>query len=314
LLYNAEQKIRFLEQFPLETQKLYHGFFKACYKTERHYQKDLCMFNNDEFQTLLHSFMSTSLASLKVRTSVIRTYIDFCINNGEAETPDGNPLHINVADTFPAHTLDKFVRPDAKKKKFLVDGELDDFIGFCYNAQDAVVPQLLREGVRGHNLAEICKLHEKNIDFITGMVTLYDIDECTRIIKVSPNTLDLIRDALDQDVYYSKNSEETRSGNKRSKLNESGYVIRSTQRREANDMVRPSIIQGRIRRLSRQYGNCFITIHTLFVSGQIEYGKMLKKRDGVEELTTTHYEEICERFGLPKDHAFPIKYAIQKYL
>jgi len=311
-LYNKEQKQRFMEQYDQDTQEFYRFLFHACYRIERRYKKDVCEFGHEQFKTLLDNFRATSLQSLKVRTSRLRTYIDYCINNGWAADQDGKAIQINVADIFDASALERFVRVDAIRKKYLIGDEYDDFVRFCRNAQDAVVAQLLREGVKGKDLWEIRNLSRKDIDFIGRILTLYDHDGNVRKHKVNNKTIELIQDALEQEQYVAKNGET----DKMRDLVKDDHVVRPLAYRGITCPISTASIQGRLSRIAKMYGNSFITPHTLFVSGQIEYGKMLKKRDGVEELALGHYKKICQRFSLSTNDAtaYSVKYSIQKYI
>lgn len=314
LLFNESQKMEFINQYEGSTRRFYLFALEACYKTEEAYSKDVCNFGHEEFKDLLQGFMATSLGSLKVKTSAIRTYIDFCIKQGYSVTESGEPNQINVADIFDAKTLKNFVRFDAKQKKYLINGELNNFIDFCYNAQDAVVPQLLREGVRGKDLAEIRNLRESDVDFIENTLTVHNDGGSSRRLKVSSKTLGLIREALDQEFYVANNNVDTKSIHKQSRLFNSDYVMRVTRGFGDFAPVKTGAIRGRIQRIAKKYGNNFINMNTLFVSGQIEYAQKILQRDDVGNLSMSHYEEICERFGLSVNNAYSVKYVIGKYL
>jgi len=313
--YNEDRKRKFLKSsdFSSAQKKAYKFLFKACYPTEQAFDSDVSEFSTTEFESLLSSFLSTSLESLKMRTSLIRSYIDFCINNGYAETKEGDPLHINVADAYVAEVLEKFVRPDAEEKRFLVGRDLDKFIEFCNNPQDAVIIQLLREGIRGRKLEELSNLRRQDVNFSDNIVTLRHEDGNKRVLSVSPKTIELIQDAINQKKYYFKNGEAT-GYLKEINLEESDYILRPAHRHDADKFLNQIGISRRIKAMAKLYGNSFITAHTLFVSGQIEYGRMLKERDGIDELYKKHYLEICERFGLAPTQANAVKYAIQKHL
>jgi integrase len=312
MLYNKEQKLRFMEQYDQDTQDVYSYIFKSCYRIERRFNKDVCQFSHEQFKTLLENFRSTSLQSLKVRTSRLRTYIDYCISNGLAVDQDGKAVQVNVADIFDTSALEKFVRADAIRKKYLIGEEMDNFIDFCYNAQDAVVVQLLRQGVKGKDLYEIRNLSKQDIDFLDRILTLHDNDGSVRKHKVDEKTMGLIMEALGQTHYVAKNGTTDRER----VLIQGDYVVRPLDYPNISCPISTAGIQGRLSRIAKMYGNAFITPHTLFVSGQIEYAKMLKERDGVEELTLDHYKEICSRFGLTTNDAsaYSVKYSIQKYI
>jgi integrase len=312
-LFNEQQKLEFINKHEGGTYRFYLFVLESCYKTEMAYDKDVCNFGHEEFKDLLQGFMATSLGSLKVKTSAIRVYIDFCIKQGYAVTENGDPNRVNIADIFDAKTLKNFVRLDAKQKKYLVNGELDNFVNFCYNAQDAIVPQLLREGVRGHDLAEIRNLRKTDIDFEKGILFLHD-ESKTRELSVSSKTLGLIQEALDQTVYVPHNNAKASSVNKENELFYADYIVRLIKGYGEFAPVHTNVIRTRLRRIAKQYGNHFININNLFVSGQIECGQKLMERDGIDELTTEHYKEICVRFGLAPSNAYSVKYAIEKYL
>lgn len=305
-LYNKELKQRFLSQYRSSTADSYESVLSQCYDTEKFLNKDVCQFTHDEYASLLYNFEAKSLSSLTSKNSTIKRYIEFCIKEGYV------PSRLNVAENFDRATLRQFIRKDALKYKFISSKELDDVIEKCINAQDAVIFQLLREGVKGEGSEELINLTINDVDEENNILTLRS-DNNVREHKVSDKTIELIKEAYKQKYYYPKNGETQNEKIKQYYLPDSPYIIKMTGKKRKGRASR-QIVQRRVKFIAEWWGNPFLTPSNVWTSGQIEYAKQIKTKKGVDRLEPDDYREICRRFGLSEHQWERVKSDIQMYI
>lgn len=305
-LYNRQLKEEFLQQYRESTADSYESVLSQCYNTEQFFNKDVCQFTQEEYASLLYNFEAKSLTSLTTKNSILKKYIDFCIPRGYV------PSQTNIARNFDRETLRQFIRKDALKYKFISSKELDDVIEKCINAQDAVIFQLLREGVRGEGSEELINLTINDVDEENNILILRS-DNNVREHKVSNKTIELIKEAHKQKYYYPKNGETENEKVKRYYLSDSPYIIKMTGKKRMGRASR-QIVQRRVKFIAEWWGNPFLTPSNVWTSGQIEYAKQIKTKKGVDKLEPDDYREICRRFGLSEHQWERVKSDIQMYI
>lgn len=306
-LYNEEFKKRFLEQYPEETAKFYASVLAKAYTYEKFLEKDMAAFNVDEIKSWLLSLDATTLASLTTSVSVARQYTNFAIKERFVDKL------INDYDMFDRKTLRQYVSKIAEKKRYISKEEFDKFVDSIYNASDAVIFQLLWEGVKGENTEEIRNLRPEDVDAENRILTLRRDDGTTRQVKVSDKLIQLIFDAYNEEKYYNNNGMSTQPKCTFTYLPNTGYVVRPAGRNKTG-RIDDQIIQRRVRLLARALGNPFLTITNIWLSGMIEYAKQYMKEKGLTSLSMNDYKEICKRYGQNEDLWYSVKTNIDPYL
>jgi hypothetical protein len=309
-LYNEELKNRFLESYykNAATQKTYRYVLSKATATEEKKNKDLCNFNYEELDNLFYSFSTRSLQSIQQHVAIITRYIEFAIDEGY------NPTKINIVDlfhTFSGVNLEKYVNKIALNKKYVDKDELEEIINLCFNAQDAVIFDLIPQGIKGEDCEELINLRGQDCNFETNELLLTKNNGEQRIITVSSRSMGLIQDALDQELYIKNNGEETSARANNYKINKTEYVLRPASK-DNTDKIKSFNIISRINRMKTIFGNPFITVTNLWVAGMIMMGKELKQEKG--ELTKEDYININKRFAYNPDYWYQTKVRIEKHL
>jgi len=278
-LYNREFKERFLSKYPDERAKFYASVLAKAYKYERALNKDMAEFNVDEIKDWLMSLDATSLASLTTAVSVARQYARFAI-----EERFVNKL-INDYDLFDRSLLNQYVSKVAIEEKYLTKEEFEKLVNLAYNASDAVILQLLWEGVKGENTEEIRNLRPEDVDRINNILTLRRDDGSTRKVQVSDRLIELIDKAYNEEKYYNNNGMSTQVKCNYAYLANTGYVVRPAGKNKKG-RVTDQVVQRRVRLLARAFENPFLTITNIWMSGMIEYAKKYMQKKGLTKLST----------------------------
>lgn len=307
-LYNPEIKERFISNYPKVTQTNIRYVFMKTKDTEEKLNKDLYEFSVDELKILFYALEAKSLLSIEMKVSVIKQYIDWCIAEGYLITG------INNAKIFKSENLKQFIKKIAVDTKYLTREELEYLVDkFCVNAQDAVIFELLFQGVKGEQLAEIINLKIDDVDFENNKLTLTDLNGTQRTIQVPDRTLRVIQNAIDQEEYYKKNGDPSPFVKVETvNIYKNEYVVRTSRKKETQ--INFQVLYKRIKDIAKLYDKPYITPNSIFISGLIDYAKKLKEKLSVKELIMEHYEEISKRFYNDKEKKYQVKRLIKDYL
>jgi integrase len=280
-------------------------------------KKDIYEFNREELDDLFMSFGSRSEASVASRISIINKYIDFAIEEGFLSSK------INLVNNFSGEEYyKKYVSKVAENRKILNKKEFDDLIDFCVNAQDAAIFVLLYEGARGRQikespLEELRNLKWEDVNEIDNTLTLKRDNGEIRKISVSSKTIEILRDANNQQKYIKKNGELSdwlaKRKNTHLLLINTGYILTPTIQGSYGKITKQNIMQ-RINTIRKHYGNLYITVNNIWVSGMLEYAKKIKREQNKTTLSSKDYEEVCKRFGQDEAYWYKVKQRIEKYL
>lgn len=132
------------------------------------------------------------------------------------------------------------------------------------NAQDGVILALLFDGVSHKDeFEELINLTEDDIDFDSKEINLED-----RTIPMSQETTLLVKNALNDDTYYSINGERVR----KYKITESNYVLRG---HKSEVQVNAQIISQRILGLAKQFDYEYLNATNVSHSGRLHYAENL---------------------------------------
>lgn len=307
-LYNPEVKENFLKSQSPNSYKVYHRVLTKIAVSERFYDKDVSSFIPEEYTELLHSLNASSPNSIATQHSVIHNYIKFAVENGGASP---NRLVDNVAAMFTNEELEQFIRADARENQILTSDELDEFVAFCYNEQDAALIQALREGIKGTGGEELINLKIQDININERTVNLHSVDG-DRTLKVDYETIKLLLEAHRQDKYWRKNGESTSKKSKHLYLSPTDHIFKPTGQRL--EPVNYQILRRRLKTLADWHGNSFLNVTNVWMSGAAEYGRKLMMEYNVEQLETKHYEMICKKYGIDPVRSSYVRRSIGAYI
>ncbi|MFS0667197.1 HNH endonuclease [Peribacillus frigoritolerans] len=290
-MFNIEQKLIFLEQMKGSSYVgLYKWIFNASVSMEQEFGKDLYLFDLNELSELMKKLAPKTRNSSNGIYYRLFHYIDFFKNIREDKS---NPF-LSVEPNWCKQFVDKTHRT------FFNENELDEIIGKCVNAQDAVIFRLLFEGVFGQNdYNEILNLKKDDIDWDKRVLYLKD-GENKRTLEVSEKCIDLLRKAIEEKDYKLSNGESTaRSPTQPLILND--YVIRGLSRK-AKEARHSHLILRRVTKLFKkvfEYPN--VTAKTLSQSGMIKAAVdiSIEREIKINEFTYENdWSKVAERFNV----------------
>lgn len=290
-MYNPELKNAFLnEQYENEdSRKIVSYLFYNSRPTEEQLKKDLANFNINDIDVLMKDLDPPNSAVARSNGSVISTYINWAMGNGHRKAID-NPLRGIYPEWY-----DKFV---GDKKLFMSKDELKDTIENIHNAQDAVIMQLLFEGVSGNKMSELLNLKQEDIDWDNNILHLEDDKFGKRDVEVTEDCLQLIQQAINQTIYYSKNG--TATGRKAEiELVENEYVLRNIKTGAySTGKGSPNLIYRRLTVISELFDLPYLTSKNLTKSGMIY--EAYKEFVSTGTLDNDQISKIAEKFGVRK--------------
>ena len=296
-MYNEERKRAFLEeQYPSESSRdiLAYLFYKSRI-TEEELNKDLHDFSRDELINFFHNLDPKNETSARTNGSVIYSYINWASENRYRVVTD-NPLL-----GIPSSWYDQFI---GERKLYISKDKLDEIVrpDCIVNAQDSAILQLLFEGVSGTRLSELLNLKQGDIDWDNNLLHLVDdkYGKREKPLKVSDKCMELLKKAIDEETYFSKNG--TVEGKKSEiSLVKNVYVLRNIKVGGYSvDKGNPSLVYRRMDMIQEfvDTGLENFTTKTITKSGMIYEGYRLFLEDG--ELGSEQLSRIAEKFGVRK--------------
>jgi hypothetical protein len=276
-------KERFLNKYDTGAKRFYWFILKKVSETEQILNKDIFLFSMEELDSCLCSLSNGSKQMVSSNASCLRQYIAFAIEEGYVR--DG----INLLDTIIGKDLNKYVDKNAAERKYITFEQLQEMQSQCINDQDLVIPELLFVGVKGENSNEIINLKVQDIIGIktelgNGEYKInYKIILSNREIPITLRTYEIIQNAISQTDYYRGNGEDI--GGAKTKtfpINDSEYVVRTSGTKK-NGTIGYNTLVARVNRIKAYFGNPYLNITNLWVSGMIHMAKGIKEEKG--ELT-----------------------------
>lgn len=306
-LFNRDLKMEFATSLYEEATipVLLFTFQKAA-EIEEMLNKDIYEFNREEIDELFLNFNSKTKQSVASKISMIKAYLDFCIDKGLV------PSMYNIISAFVGDEYyEKYINQTAVETQFINREELDDMINFCANAQDAVIIKLRYDGL---SLKEISNLRMSDCKD-NPIILRDDKDNITRRLKVEQSTLNLIEDAYSQQYYLKSNGEPDAKSvsSLTSVIKEGIYVVRPIIKSSFKKSTKQMLTQ-RMKRIFHLYDRPYLNSTNIWISGQIEMGKNILKESGRKELLKKDYETINFRYGYDKKYWNQTKRRIKNYV
>jgi hypothetical protein len=292
-LYNPDIKLEYLKEFDNEQSRttIAYLFFKSK-EIEEIYEKDLYEFDIEEIKNVLHNTNPLNRMAAKTNGSILSNYISWAISKG-LKRSNLNPLVDKSVEWY-----EQFV--DKSKKIFITRDELKEIEKDLINAQDAVIPYLIFEGVLGTGASELINLKQSDIGE-NNVLYLEDDKYGKRETTVSEDCMRLIRQAIKETEYHKSNGK-SQSRNPILNLVENEYVIRSAQTNTEHVTKRADkhLIYRRIATISEFFELPYLNAKNIQKSGMIYMAKELYLRDG--KLDKEQYNEIAKKFGVRKQN------------
>ena len=247
--------------------------------------KPIYNMHRDELNGMIAmQFNNPSVGAVTKNVSILRTYIDFCINKNVVTHRE------NRLATFTVEDAKNLVNQQVLLKKFITREQLKEY------------------QCDGCTSEEIINLRMSDVDEENKTITLTQNDRKTRELEVSASTIELIKDVYAQKIYVENNGE--MSNNLRlSKPREivinrvEDYILRIPSKDKFLKFT-SNLITSRMSRMQKYLDSPYLTITTLYQSGMIQSAMDIYKEKG--EVDKDDYIDICFRFNYGEDE--PEKY------
>ncbi len=314
-----EVKQEFLDTKPTATAKSEAFVLRSADDYEDLINKPIYNMTYAELKEMLAmKFKNTSLRTVLKNVSILKTYIDFCIDIKIVEHGE------NRLTSFSNEEAKEFVHQQALLKKFTSKEKLKQYQKILYNEQDQLIIELSFIGCRGrtsngNTLEEIINLSMNYVDEENRRVTFVRNNGEHRIVQVELSTIELIKQTFEQE-YYIENNGEITSNSRIPKprallINKvENYVLRVPGKNK-HQIFTANLLASRIKRIAKYLGNPYITFTSLYQSGMIDSALTIYKEKG--DITTKNYEDICEQFGFgdnPTKYWYTLKELTEQYI
>jgi len=270
--------------------------------------KPIYNMHRDELNGMIaKQFNNPSVGAVTKNVSIIRTYIDFCINKNVVIHGE------NRLATFTVEDAKNLVNQRVLLKKFITREQKIEYQRILYNEQDKLILELPYVGGRGRTCdgctsEEIINLRMSDVDEENKMITLTQNDRKTRELEVETSTIELIKDAYNQKIYVENNGE--MSNNLRlSKPREitinrvEDYVLCVPSLKKFQKFT-SNLITSRMSRMQKYLDSPYLTVSGIYMSGMVQLAIDIYKEKG--EVDKDDYIDICFRFNYGGD--IPEKY------
>lgn len=270
-------------------------------------------------EMLLVQFKNSSVRAIAKNVSILKTYIDFCINKNIV-------LHgENRMAVFTVDDLKEIVNRNVLLNSYVTKEELKKYQAILYNEQDQLILELLFVGVRGRTtkggtLEEIINLKINDVDKKNNMLKLTQNNGDIRMVEVEPSTVDLIEEAYNQEFYIENNNEMTNnprlSEPRKTVINHfEDYVLRIPSKNKFSKFT-PNLLNSRLRRIQKYLDNRHITYTSIYMSGMASMAKEIYDEKGL--LEKEDYVRICDRYSYgddnPEKYWFHLKDIVEEYI
>lgn len=311
-LFNEAIKNEFLGRYEEGTRVHYSRILSRTNTLEEFYDKDIAQFNFIQINQFLKSQILTTFQAVHIFVSCIANYTEFCKEKGYFGL---NMDSFNWARGIGgADGLNEYIYKQAKDSVYITRKELHEIMDFCGNAQDSIIFGLLFESVKGRKgIEELVNLKEDDIEFkdnedgvevaeLTLTYTTKEEEQATRKLIIEDKVIiRYLQWAIEEEIYQKNNGDNEHMRVPTYKLAKTGYLFKTGGREELKAIDQQNIY-NRMNKISKLIGNTYLNPKNIWVSGQIDMGKEIKKEKGGKELTKYDYELINSRFNYDRWH------------
>lgn len=298
ILFNEKLKNEFIESYMLNTNNntavLYKYIFQKSYEKETQLNKDIYKFNDEELRNLILSYENGSEDAVATNVSVLRRYLDFCIEK--------EYINLNLLQDFSSKTYSMFVDKTAQHRKIIDREQFEKMVAYCENYQDKYVIAMPFYGFSGEEYCEITNLKISDVHFQSNTI---HIKNRNKDYNIDDYLMNIISGAINEKEYKNLNNVRI------SQLHENDYVARVIYK-NANDPIDKSLVVSRFMRARKNIGNPFLTLTSLKNSGMIDSlkGILADKK----ELTREDWIEVGEVYGYDEKFVSKNKRRFESFL
>lgn len=273
---------------------------------------------NDLYE-MFATFRNSSKRSVYKNKSILKTYIDFCIDKRIVSHIENKAKYIDV---------ENFVQRQAMLNKHPLKETLKKYSDKLYNKQDQLLLWLPFLGVRGRTvdegvLEEIINLTIDDVFSDKHRLILRQNDGKNRVLNdVDDFIFDLIKETYEQKYYVENNGNITNNPRipdpRRTQINNDGefsrYVFRIPGKNKY-EKFSATILNSRMRMIQKMIDNPYITYTSIFEAGMIQMAINIYEEKG--QLIKQDYIDICDWFNYggddPSQYWHVIKTLIKDY-
>jgi hypothetical protein len=303
---NEERKLKFLEVYKGAPEGYVLSIFRRAEEFEDAWDKDVADFSRSEIIGYLRGLNSTSAETLRVKTSILRQYTNFCRQMGEAFEN-----HYNEIGT---EELERCVNRFLLKEKYISRERLMELLEQMDNDCDRYLFLALFEGLGSYGeeyeeitMTKASGIKEHSILLCTGR-DLVVSDELIRYAKLSAA----------QDAYVTKG--ESLNGMNNQAFDKSQGLILNPRRNcryPASKSYAYKRITTRVAKVKKDLNAKYLSIPRLQLSGMCTEIRKILKETGLTYYEAYHREDmqaVIYRYGYQNMVAGRLYAAIKGYL
>jgi integrase len=320
--YNVENELKqeYLSNKPTNTAIADSFVMRSADKYEQLINKSIYNMTYAELKgMLMMQFKNSSLATIEKNISILKTYIDFCINKKVVAHGENRLLAFTTKD------LKKFIHQEALLNKYVSKERLEEYHNILYNPQDQLLIRLPHIGVRGRTtnggtLEEIINLKIDDLDEKSKLLKLNKNNGEHRIIDVDIKAIELIKETYETNFYVENNGEQTAnpriSEPRKIMINKFENYVLSVPSKNKYQKFTSTLLNSRMRRIQNYLDNHYLTYTALYMSGMIDIAINIYKEKG--EINKDDYIDICARYDYgtngENEYWYKLKNKVEQYI
>jgi hypothetical protein len=137
-------------------------------------------------------------------------------------------------------------------------------------------------------------------------------DGSKRQIIITDKTMELVKEAYDQEIYEKNNGESTNLKGRTLIFNKSKFIIKAGGKNRKEKAITEVGLSRRVMVIKDLRDNKYLNITNIWYSGMINYAHQLK--DNTQLLTKEDFFTMAKKFGFKEENWSGIKRRISKYL
>ena len=305
-MFNSDIKEKYLDSVTEAVAHQLRPLFSKSEITENLYKKDIYDFTSVQILELIRSFDQTTIGSVKRTLSLLSMYIDWAASYNLSKGT------VNLARTISNEELYGCL---GGKKLYISYSELEEMQEKLLNYQSKAVLRCLFEGISGMAHSELLSLSRQQIEeamLNDNVLTLHDIKNGDRKLKVSSDCLIIALNASKETMYQLKNGR-GEGWAKAVSLVDNDYVIKTKITRGKNEgQAGRHIITNLITDISEFFKINFLTPNTIVRSGHLYRAYQLYKERGVIDNAVRY--QIIDDFNLVVSNRYRAVYSMKDYV
>ncbi|MCI8513929.1 MAG: hypothetical protein HFI93_04780 [Lachnospiraceae bacterium] len=303
---NEERKLSFLETYKGAPEGYVLSIFRRAEEFEEAWDKDVADFSRSQIIGYLRGLNSTSAETLRVKTSILRQYTNFCRKKGLAFEN-----HYNEIGT---EELERCVNRFLLKEKYISPERLKELLEKMTNDCDRFLFLALYEGLGSYGeeyeeitLTKASGIKEHSILLCTG-----------RDLPVSEELIKYARLSAAQEAYVTKG--ESLNGMNNQAFDKSQGLILNPRRNcryPASKSYAYKRITTRVAKVKKDLNAKYLSIPRLQLSGMCTEFRRIMKENGLtyyEAFPREDMQAVIERYGYQNMVAGRLYAAIRGYL